>query len=230
MDPPVSNMGLYAVDPKLNILDPNNTTSGLGGALVANMDENWAGGTGVVVPQTDTNTADFTGNYSLGWQDIWENIPNGVIIAGGEFDIVGPGTVTTGSDTAGATPTPEFVVGSTSAELSDPMGAFNNGISALYSSATISAPLQADTVNAGRYTLDYNQQSTMTSITPANGSNSQYYGIVAYQASGSLLFWSDQDTDSISLGVLEAPGSLSGLPTTKSRKVVPHPNVQAKKK
>jgi hypothetical protein len=110
------------------------------------------------------------------------------------------------------------------------MGAFNNGISALYSSATISAPLQADTVNAGRYTLDYNQQSTMTSITPANGSNSQYYGIVAYQASGSLLFWSDQDTDSISLGVLEAPGSLSGLPTTKSRKVVPHPNVQAKKK
>lgn len=224
-DPPISVLGLYAIDPKLNIVDPNNTTTGLGGALLANMDENWAGGTGVVVPQTDTNTADFNGSYNLGWQDI----SNGQAFAAGEFDFVGPATVTTGSDTTGSAAIPEFVVGSTSTELNDLFGAFTSGTSESYASAAMSAPLEADTSNPGRYTLDYNQQSTVMSITPATGSNPLYFGIVAYQASGNLLFWSDQDAVSLSLGVMEAPGSLTGLPTALSGKAKTRRATRARK-
>lgn len=224
-DPPIANMGLYTVDPKLNILDPNNTTTGLGGALVANMDENWAGGTGIVMPQTDTNTADFAGNYNFGWQDI----SNGQAFAAGEFDFVGLGSVTAASDTTGSTAIPEFVVSSTNTQLNDLFGAFNNGVGALYPTAAVSAPLEVDTNNTGRYTLDYNQQSTLMTITPAEGVNPQYFGIVAYQASGSLLFWSEQDYNSLSLGVLEAPGTLSGLPTTASSSVKVHRNDRAKR-
>lgn len=209
--PAIASMGLYAVDPTLNVVDPNNTTSGLGGALLANMDENWSGGTGVVVPQTDTNTADFTGNYDFGWQDI----SNGGAYAAGEFDFVGQGPVSSGTDTTTTPPTPTFALAGTT-ELNDLFGAFVSGSPATYPSAAIAVPLEADTTNVGRYTLDYNQQSTLMSITSANGGSTQYFGIVAYQASGGLLFWSEQDWNSLSLGVLAQQGSLTGLPITTS--------------
>ena len=46
-------LGLYATDPTLNLLDPNNTTAAnLGAALVLDLDANFlAQGTGIVVPQ-----------------------------------------------------------------------------------------------------------------------------------------------------------------------------------
>lgn len=34
----ISALGIYMTDPNLNLNDPNNTTSGIGGALVADMD------------------------------------------------------------------------------------------------------------------------------------------------------------------------------------------------
>lgn len=223
-DPPLTQMGLYTVDPKLNLTDPNNTTSGLGGALVADMDEAYAGGTGIVVPQSDTNTADFTGTYNFGWQAV----SNGGAFAAGEFDFVGQGAVTSSTDTNLTPNVPEFVVGSTTTELNDVFGAFVSGAPATYPAATISAPLEADASNAGRYTLDYNQQSTEMSITPGTGINPLYFGIVAYQGSGSLVFWSEQDSYSLSFGILEAPGSLTGLPISSSERAVVHSSARTR--
>jgi len=78
-----SVLGIYLTDPALNLNDPNNTTGG-GGALVADLDGYILNGTGVLTPQTDTATADFTGNYAFGAQEY--NI--------GESDFVGQGSVT----------------------------------------------------------------------------------------------------------------------------------------
>ena len=86
----MSLMGIYVTDPKLDLSDPNNTTSGLGGALIANLDPITLG-TGVLIPQTDTSTAGFAGNYAFGAQDFF----NGGKV-GWEFDFVGQGTVTSG--------------------------------------------------------------------------------------------------------------------------------------
>ncbi len=60
----VTTFGIYATDPNLNINDPNNSSGG-GGALVVDLDYNVAG-SGVMVPQTDTSTASFAGNYGVG--------------------------------------------------------------------------------------------------------------------------------------------------------------------
>ena len=49
-----------------------------------------AGVTGVIVPQTDTNTIDFAGNYAVGAQD-FNTFSGGVCPC--EFDLVGQGSV-----------------------------------------------------------------------------------------------------------------------------------------
>src|SRR5208283_725478 len=64
----VSVLGMYMTDPNLNLNDPNNTTSGLGGALLADLDGFTLNGTGVLTPQTDTSTASFAGSYAFGAQ------------------------------------------------------------------------------------------------------------------------------------------------------------------
>jgi hypothetical protein len=53
-------------DPNLNLDDPNNTAGG-GGALVLDLDGNLGleSVTGVLIPQTGTTTASFTGNYAV---------------------------------------------------------------------------------------------------------------------------------------------------------------------
>ncbi|MGA7559612.1 MAG: hypothetical protein WCF61_14190 [Terriglobales bacterium] len=78
-----SVLGIYLTDPALNLNDPNNTTGG-GGALVADLDGFTLNGTGVLTPQTDTATADFTGSYAFGAQDYNT----------GESDFVGQGSAT----------------------------------------------------------------------------------------------------------------------------------------
>jgi hypothetical protein len=66
----VSNLGIYMTDPTLNLSDPNNTLTGLGGALVLDLDGPLIG-TGVLIPQTDTSVASFAGNYAFGAQDFF---------------------------------------------------------------------------------------------------------------------------------------------------------------
>jgi len=127
----VSALGIYMTDPNLNLNDPNNTTSGLGGALVADLDVN-LNGTGVLIPQTDTSAASFAGNYAFGAQDYWGC--SGVC----EFDLVGQGSVTGGTLSG-------------TGLVSDPFGFF--GASTADSGVTFSGTATPDGANAGRYTI-----------------------------------------------------------------------------
>ncbi len=83
----ISALGIYMTDPNLNLSDPNNTSSGLGGALIADLDGFDLNGTGIVIPQTNTSTSSFNGNYAFGAQELNLNIN------GGEFDFIAQGSV-----------------------------------------------------------------------------------------------------------------------------------------
>jgi hypothetical protein len=125
----VSALGIYMTDPTLNLNDPNNTTSGLGGALVADLDTA-LNGTGVLTPQTDTSPASFAGNYAFGSQ---------AYFAGGEFDFVGQGSVTGGALSG-------------TGLVSDPF-TFFGASPANYSGVPFAGTATPDGTNAGRYTI-----------------------------------------------------------------------------
>ncbi len=110
----VSVLGIYMTDPLLNLNDPNNTTSGLGGALVADLDGFTLNGTGVLIPQTDTSTANFAGSYAFGAQAY--NDARGPTL-GWEFDFVGQGSVNSGalSGASGLLSDPFFIFNATAA-------------------------------------------------------------------------------------------------------------------
>ena len=170
----VSLMGIYMTDPKLNLNDPNNTTSGLGGALIANLDPVTLG-TGILIPQTDTSTASFAGNYAFGAQNFF----NGGLV-GWEFDFVGQGTITSG-------------VLSGTGLISDPFGALSG--STTDSNVTFKGTAAADPVNVGRYTM-----ATSPLAITVTGGKPQDFTMVVYQSSGEELFWMNADTSSLSLG------------------------------
>jgi hypothetical protein len=119
---------IYLTDPALNLNDPNNTTGG-GGALVADLDGFTLNGTGVLTPQTDTATADFTGSYAFGAQDYntWES------------DFVGQGSVT------------DLVLTGTGL-LSDPMFYFSSNPTD--SGVPFSGTAIPDKANPGRYRMN----------------------------------------------------------------------------
>ena len=184
----VGTLGIYMTDPNLNLNDPNNTTSGLGGALVADLDLN-LNGTGVLIPQTDTSTGSFAGNYAFGAQD-YNGLSN---VLGWEFDFVGQGSVTSG-------------VLSGTGLVSDPF-AFFSASPANYSGVPFAGTATPDGTNAGRYTIPLN-------ITAVAGSPVDFQ-VVIYQAGGGQLFWIDEDNLSLFLGPLEQQGSLTRTPRGK---------------
>jgi hypothetical protein len=194
----VSLLGIYMTDPNLNLTDPNNTTSGLGGALVADMDALLAGGTGVLVPQTDTSTASFAGNYAFGAQDINDFID--------EFDFVGQGSVTGGVLTG-------------TGILSDPFLTLTSSPPPTYSGVTFSGTPLPDTSNVGRYTMfSTNPTPNPLVITlPTTPASPFDFDVAIYQASGGLLFWLDEDNSNgdVFLGSLQQQGSLTGLPAVR---------------
>lgn len=124
----VSALGIYLTDPALNLNDPNNLTGG-GGALVVDLDDGLAGGTGLLIPQTDTATADFNGNYAFGAQDF---------NPGGEFDYAGQGPVAA-------------LTLNGSGDLNDVFGAFETGLPD--SGILFSGTATPDGDNLGRYTI-----------------------------------------------------------------------------
>jgi hypothetical protein len=106
----VSALLIFATDPTLNLLDPNNTTSGTGGALIMDNDAG-AYGTGLIVPQT---TGAFQGNYAVNLQ---------LFNSSAEIDFVGQSTQSGGSFTGtvdlndnGATATAVNFSGSSAAD------------------------------------------------------------------------------------------------------------------
>jgi len=87
----IHTLGLYATDPTLNLLDPNNTTAtNLGAALVLDLDD-FAQGTGIVVPQGTiaSDGSDLNHSYGFGAQAYVGNGSFPVPNVGWEFDLVG---------------------------------------------------------------------------------------------------------------------------------------------
>ena len=183
----VATLGIYMTDPHLNLSDPNNTTSGLGGALLTDMDSLLAGGIGVMLPQTDTSSASFAGNYAFGAQDFYDSF---------EFDFVGQGSVTGGALSG-------------TGLVSDPFDIL--GTSATDFGATFSGTPLADPTNVGRYTM-FSTNPTPNPLNITIGANTTPFDVVIYQASGGELFWLDEDVSSVFFGSLQQQGSLAGIP------------------
>jgi hypothetical protein len=195
----VQMLQIYMVDPNLNINDPNNTTSGLGGALFLDADPPLASGIGVVTPQTDAATAvaDFNGNYAVGWQNFndFSPIANSDFL---EFDMLAQGTMTSGGALSLANGT-----------VSDPFETLGVGVTTTTASFT-GIPL-ADSANPGRYTMSKSNTTPNPLSATINGAN-RVFNLSIYQASGTQLFWIEIDTDGVFLGPIERQGSLTGLP------------------
>jgi hypothetical protein len=170
----MSTLGVYVVDPAVNIADPNNLM-GIGGALIAEMDSNLVGA-GSIVPQTDGTPALFLGSYVFGGQG-----DNGSF---DEFDFVGTATVA------------NFSFNGTGA-LSDPFGAITGGVDS--DTATFMATAVSDSSNPGRSTLNPIAVGTTASdFTPFS-----FDTVTAYQAYGGLLFWVEVDDGRVFWGSLQ---------------------------
>jgi hypothetical protein len=170
----MSTWGVYAVDPTVNIADPNNLM-GTGGALTAEMDPNLVG-IGSIVPQTDTSSGSFLGSYVFGGQ--------GENVSFNEFDFAGSATVTALSFNGTGT-------------LSDPFGAITGGVDA--DAATFKATAAPDPSNPGRYTLN----PIAVGTTASDFAPFDFNTVTAYQAYDGLLFWVEVDDGSVFLGSLE---------------------------
>jgi hypothetical protein len=196
----VSALGIYMVDPNLNLNDPNNATGG-GGALLLDLDGVLPSGTGFVVPQIDSATTSFTGNYAAGWQDY--NAFSGCV--GCEFDMVAQGSMTAG----GAL--------SLTGLVSDPFSTLGTPDLTSFGNTFTGTPL-ADTTNVGRYSMLSTNTVPNPLATTIDGAPFSF-DLVIYQASGGQLVWLNVDGDSVFLGPLEKQGSLSTLPAVKTSSV-----------
>ena len=171
-----TSFGVYATDPNLNLLDVNNPAGG-GGALVLELDPKLAGGTGILIPQTDTATSSFASTYAFG-----ANVYDHLSASGWEFDHIGRGSVTAG-------------IFSGTGLVNDAFGAFSS-TPASYKSVPFTGTATPDAKNPGRYTI------APLDCTPISGSPTAF-SMALYQASDSTLFWMNEDQLSLSLGTLQ---------------------------
>jgi hypothetical protein len=190
----ITTLGIYVTDPNINLNDPNNPSGG-GGALVADLDAAlFGGGTGVLVPQTDTTAASFAGNYAFGGQNYND-------LAFWEFDFVGQGSVTSGALSG-------------TGLVNDP-GSFWDDGSQQFSGTTFSGTPQADGSNPGRYSMLSTNETPNPLVITAPIPEGINFNVAIYQASGGQLFWMEEDDESLFLGPIQQQGSLTGLPAAK---------------
>jgi hypothetical protein len=196
--PSVSTLGVYMVDPTLNINDPNNTAHDLGGALVVDLSLAGVtpGGIGVITPQTDPAVASFTGTYVGGFQDF----NNYFTCPECEFDTVSQGTMAAG-------------VLSFTGDASDPIGTWDQ-IPAESTGDTFTSTPQPDTSNLGRYSMQSTNPTPNPLATTINTSEFDL-NVDIYQASGTTLYWIETDSMAVFLGPIEQQGSLAGIPAVK---------------
>jgi hypothetical protein len=204
----VSALGVYMVDPALDINDPNNTTSpDVGGALVVDLDAGLSGGMGVITPQTDTTQADFAGSYAAGFQDL-NAFPNTACNSNGslficEFDMLGPFSMT-----ATTGPLSTATIG---ADDSDPFGTWSGTPGESTGDTWSSTPLN---VSPGYYSMSVNNTTPNQLAATVNGV-AGYVDADIYQASGDTLYWLEFDDNGVFLGAIEAQGSLTSMPAAK---------------
>jgi hypothetical protein len=201
----IHTLGLYATDPTLNLLDPNNTTAtNLGAALVIDLDD-FAEGTGIVVPQGTiaSDGSDLNHSYGFGAQAYAGNgtSPNGNV--GWEFDLVGQGTFAslafmTGT---GGSPTP--------VDISDPFASFVPGMPDEYTAVPIAGTAAAPDA-AGRYAFP---SATPFGVGPVGGDNGPTvdFSVVMYEAGPGLVFsiGEDVETGSEWLGTFQGQSASS---------------------
>jgi len=193
----VTNLGIYMVDPTVNINDPNNSSGG-GGALIVDLSTNVLG-VGTLVPQA---TGSFSGNYALGLQDFF---PGGSIanppVGSGEADFVGNAAVTATTFAGSGT-------------ISDPKMLLNPPANT--DSVTFSAPVAADSSNPGRFTI------TPFTVTLTNGAGGTIpYTANVYQASSGQLFWIEDGADGLSSafgGQIQQESALGAAAAKKAKK------------
>ncbi|HXN71448.1 MAG TPA: hypothetical protein VN861_02730 [Candidatus Acidoferrales bacterium] len=185
-----ANFGIYAVDPTLNILDPNDTTDTLGGALIAEMDDTLIG-TGSIVPQSDIVVADFSGNYAGGGQGV------SVQFSADEFDFLTLATVTEpGGGFTG-------LVG-----VSDPFEVLTDSV-ILTTDASFTGNAVPSQI-AGRYDLN-----PLALSAPEFDTINMAVGV--YQASGQQLFWVETDSNTYFGGSLEQFPGTGGADAKKAK-------------
>jgi hypothetical protein len=194
----IHTLGLYATDPTLNLLDPNNTTaSNLGAALVLGLDD-FAQPTGVVIPQgtVASDGSDLDHSYGFGAQAFVDNgsFPSGN--PGWEYDFVGQGTFSSLAFTTGSP--------STLMDLSDPFASFVPGKPGEYTAVRITGTAAAPDT-AGRYTF---HSATPFAVGPVGaGGPTVDFTVVLYEAGPGLVFSIEEDADSEWLGTFQQKGA-----------------------
>jgi hypothetical protein len=194
----IAVFGVYAVDPTLNILDPNNSAAGLtNGALLVELDANLVG-SGLLLPQVTSSgpvVGDIAADVVFGAQG------NGAV--GGtidEFDLLGASTVAAG-------------VFSGEGFIDDPAG-INTGTAIVDPNSTFSGTFADDDEGIGRYTTGEGG-FTATSSTDA----SITFDVTAYDANGDQLFWIETDEDFTWGGSIQA--STFTVPDAKKAQAKP---------
>ena len=210
----IHKLGLYATDPTLNLLDPNNTTAAnLGAALVLELDD-FAPGTGIVVPQGTIASDGSDLNHSFGFgAQAFTDKGSFPVNAGWEFDFVGQGTFaslvfTTGT---GGPPTP--------VDISDPFASFVSGTPDEYTAVPMAGTAAAPDA-AGRYAFP---SATPFAVGPVGGADgpTDDFTVVMYEAGPGLLFSIDEDQHSGWLGTFQeqSAGSLKAMHVKRGRLV-----------
>jgi hypothetical protein len=198
-------LGLYATDPKLNLLDPNNTTAtNLGAALVLDLD-GFAQGTGIVVPQGTIapDGSDLNNSYGFGEQAYTGNSSGTwpTKNPGWEYDFVGQGTFASlvFTTATGGAPTP--------VDLSDPFAFFVPGTPDEYTAVLITGTAAGPDA-AGRYTFP---SATPFAVGPVGGAAGPTldFTVVMYEAGPGLVFSIDENTRSEWLGTFQVQSASS---------------------
>jgi hypothetical protein len=172
----VTFLGIYLVDPAINISDPNNTSGG-GGALVVDLDDGLSG-TGVMIPQTGTSSGMFTGSYAFGGQLFAVGLSDGW-----EADFLGQGNAGAGGAFTGG------------GLLNDPFFVLAAGTDGEYNNVTYSWTAVPDVENVGRYTIGPPNPLAID----FGGNVIDGYAVVIYQASAGQLLWVQEQNDGDSM-------------------------------
>jgi hypothetical protein len=186
----VSLLGIYMVDPHLNINDPNNTTGGTGGALVVDLGgDGVTVGTGVLLPQTDTSAGSFAGSYALRGQSF--SRPGAFSFLLGQGSVTGQALSGTG----------------TMADLSLAYGGGGTDRDVSFMGTAI-----PDGVSPGRYAMARPTPLTIT----ISGGEPMDFTVFVYQANGGQLFWVNEDEAHLWLGSLELQARAPSFPDVKA--------------
>jgi hypothetical protein len=200
--------GVYAIDPNLNILDPNDTVDGAqeGGALIAEMDGNLVG-SGFLLPQTDVTLNDIASTVVFNAQGngLFDSDSDETLA---EFDLLGSSSVV-GVAAVPADPTATPPIAATPATatftgagfIDDPASTLTGvpgGI--LDSGSTFSGTFTDDGSGLGRSTSG---TGLFTATSPAADATIPFT-VTAYMANGGQFFWVETDLDQTFTGSIQS--------------------------